>query len=377
MMSGVAVAVLCVVLPSAPGDLSYRGLHAVSSNGTDVCAIAAASRRTVRSCAGAKAYPSPGRCDATSAQVPHQSFLEISAGDERAWGLTTEGSVVCLGDDAACGPWYYRGRQGPMLAWEVATVRNAITASCFHSVACSYAYHDPGGAHSRYHVEDCHWDAAERFDAARPDFVLDITVASASSRVDGSATPSRSHSISAALRDFDSLAVIWTSREVVALDCVPQVAASPALPLRLGLGLRAGAEVGSTLKRDNKRENFGVSLSARPVYFPLGCAGHELLSCRYVFLGVSASPWSRWLSADVGLADLGLLSGVLTGGPLWQREGDGRTRYGVNAALFVGVLPSLSAGFGIRAWAVHGTEVAWGVRLTQDVALHLYEGLVC
>jgi hypothetical protein len=178
--------------------------------------------------------------------------------------------------------------------------------------------------------------------------------------------PLRRRAFSLAVRDVPSGAVVWSGSEEVTLPCVEPANPGPRkLPIGLVLGMTGHAELGPLVAegRDSRWWGFGGSLY--PAYYRLGCGGHEFPHCRYAALGASVMASPLRFSADLGLHEVGFLSGWVSAGALFQPSDDGM-RYGLQAAVRAGLMP-IGPGLGLRAWAIVTEPQEYGVRLTLDV----------
>lgn len=253
-------------------------------------------------------------------------------------------------------------------AVEVTLAREALSADGrLVPNACFFAIEDRAPDRWRYE-EDCRWDEEQRFDPPSSDLVLEVVSEPARPSASGDA-PDRRRAYSLTVRDVASQAVVWSGHEEVTLPCAEPRGPSPrALPIGVALGLAAGTELGPLVAKGRDTRWYGFGGTLYPVYYRLGCGGHEFPHCNYAALGASAwgSPWRY--SVDLGLHEVGFISGSVSAGALFQPSDDGM-RYGLQAAARAGFMP-VGAGLGLRAWAIVTEPREYGVRLTLDLALY-------
>lgn len=231
--------------------------------------------------------------------------------------------------------------------------------------ACFFAIDDRTAGRWSY-AEDCRWDAEQRFEPPSHDFVLEIVSEPARAAAPAADDRIRRRAWSLAVRDVSSGAVVWSGREEVTLPCVEPASPGPrALPIGLLLGVTAHAELGPLVAEERDTRWYGFGGSLYPVYYRLGCGGREFPRCNYVALGTSVTASPLRFSADVGLHEVGVLSGWVSAGALFQPSDDGM-RYGLQAAVRAGLMP-VGPGLGLRAWAIVTEPREYGVRLTLDV----------
>jgi len=291
------------VQPAPPGG---RFLS-VSAGGEQTCAIRDDHAAVCWTRRDARPPADPASREPGQLQADGRPFQAISVNRERAWGLTADGSVICLGERKVCGPWYhpstrpspgndsgsdslvcrldikeigarldgllddaarapwvegFRAAHGrpPRVAIgsvdrggeahsstfraELARIHEAIaTNGKVIPLECSFEF-ERFDERGHHYREDCRWDAERRFDVELPDFVLDLSLEPAAPPTSDPAASSRLHALSLAVRDASSQSVAWSRRDEVPFACRQR---PPAVAHRSNVPWRLGLGLGLRL----------------------------------------------------------------------------------------------------------------------------------